>query len=132
MAIEPKANILLSLAAVVLALGALSGCAMPQASANETRYYRVDSDPPGARVVNVATGMLMCNAPCLMSQINYWGNTPAIVKLKALPTRAQDCAQTEDVLISNMSLDPKQAPTVFFSMKSCSVNRNLNGTMDGN
>jgi hypothetical protein len=97
------------------------------AACSPTRYYRVESDPPGAHVVN-PDGTLVCNTRCQATCTVQLGFTNT---LKAMPTRTQDCSQTTTFACENMPSDPGQAKTLFFDMKVCPINRSLTGTMSG-
>jgi len=111
-------------------------CALSLAGCSPVRYFRVESDPPGARVVG-PDNTLACAAPCLTTCTVGATNQgpsgqPSAYTIKALPARAQDCVQTTNFSCDGMSADPSTTRTIFFDMKVCPINRSLNGTMDGN
>jgi hypothetical protein len=109
-------------------------CAIPFAGCARTGYYRVESDPPGAHVVN-PDGTLICNAPCQASCTTNGSDIsqpPGLAStLKAMPMRTQDCVQTASYVCDKLPTDPSQARTIFFDMKVCPINRSLTGTMSG-
>src|SRR5437879_5228943 len=100
-----------------LAVIGLLGCA-------HQVQVQVVSDPVGARIIDVKTGGYLCDAPCSISVVAH-GGVEEFTTVKAQPTRAQDCEQTTRLSTANV---PQR---IFFDMKVCPINRNLNGTMSG-